>query len=210
MISPPSNRPLRCCTVCSVIWPAGSMIQMTRGLSPSVFTRSSRDSVAVAPSLANAWRGFGLASNTTHLCPAFINRRAMLPPIRPSPMMAICMCPLLKDLLFKRCVHRASQLGQARIDILEMDAQHAAVALNQDVEIAARLGRLHYAETVRVARNLDVIWIVACDLQEHSRIWTAFISLSGRMLKARPKAQTSRRPGMIAHLHAYPSQCFGM
>ena len=49
-----------------------------------------------------------------------------------------------------------------------MDAQRAAAALNQDIEIPARLCRLYYAKTVRVAGNLDVIRIAARNLQEYS------------------------------------------
>jgi hypothetical protein len=87
-----SNRLPKRSTVSSVIRPAGSITQTAHGFSPSAFTILSSDPTAVAPSSASFSRGLAFASKTTHSCPAFIRRRAMLPPIRPSPIMPICIC----------------------------------------------------------------------------------------------------------------------
>ena len=62
----------------------------------------------------------------------------------------------------------ASELRQPRIDILEMDAQRAATAFHQHLEITAGLRRLHDAETVGMAGHVDIGRIVAGDLQEHA------------------------------------------
>jgi hypothetical protein len=57
--------------------------------------------------------------------------------------MPICICfTPYKNALFERRINCARELRQSRIDILKMDAQRAAAALHQDVEVTAGLRRL--------------------------------------------------------------------
>src|SRR6516162_4249456 len=47
-----------------------------------------------APTIVPVARSFttaGVRSYTTHACPAFVRRRTMLPPMRPSPIIPSCM-----------------------------------------------------------------------------------------------------------------------
>src|SRR5664280_2778205 len=198
-------------TVSSVIRPAGSISQTARGFSLSALTRSSRDCTAVAPSFASASRGLALASNTTHWCPAFIKRRDILAPILPSPITPICICfAPYKNALFERRIHCAGKLRQARIDILEVNTQRAATALNQHLEVAAGLRGLHHAETVGMAGHVDVGWVIAGNLQEHAGIRAAFVGLPRRMLEARSEAEAGGGTGFVANARAHCSQRLGV
>src|ERR1700726_4910690 len=165
-ISPGSSRLPSRSTVSSVILPAGNMTHTPRGFSLSVFVTSSSERTAVAPSFASISRGLALASKTTQLCPAFIRRRAMLPPMRPNPMMPICMCLTPQKIdsenrSFERRVHGAAKLRQSGIDVFEVHAERAAIALDQDVEVAAGLRRLHHTERVGVTGHADIVRGVA-------------------------------------------------
>src|SRR2546430_2187707 len=77
-----------------------------------------------------------------------------------------------------------------------MYAQRAPAALGQHFKVAARLGGLHNSESIFLPRHGQVNRVVASDLQENSGVWSAFVSLPGRMQKARAKAETGR--------HAFP------
>src|SRR5208283_2304087 len=70
-----------------------------------------------------------------------------------------------------------------------MDPQRAPPVLDHGVEIAARLRVLHDAEGIGMAGNGDVLGLVAGDLQEDPRVWTALVSLSRRVLEARAETQ---------------------
>ena len=70
---------------------AGTIIQTARGV-PSFFAKSASEAAPTASSFASASTDFGKTSKTTHSCPARISRRTMLAPIRPSPIIPICMC----------------------------------------------------------------------------------------------------------------------
>ena len=65
-------------------------MQIARGFS-SLRTRSSSDEAAVAPCFARASVASGRRSYTTHACPPRIRRRTMPPPMRPRPIIPICM-----------------------------------------------------------------------------------------------------------------------
>src|SRR5665213_789217 len=136
-----SNRLPRRSTVSSVILPAGNITQTARGLSFNVWTTSSSDATAVAPSFASASRGLALASNTTQVCPAFIRRRDMLPPIFPNPIIPICIAAVLlsQNKLFECSLNGTAKLCQTRIDIFKMNTQRTTAALHQYLEVAARL-----------------------------------------------------------------------
>ena len=169
-------------------------------------TSSFSEADALAPSFASASRGFAVYVETTHWCPAFIRRRAMLPPMRPSPTMPICIVHSLQIALFERRIHGASQLGQALVDVLEMDAQRAAAAFHQHLEIPARLRSLHHAEAVVMAGHVDVGRVIAGDLQEHAGIRAALVGLPGRMLEARSEAEAGRGAGLVADARAHRGQ----
>jgi len=81
-------RPSSAVIVASVGSPAGSMTQKMRGLS-SLAATSSSEATATAPSCASFSPASALRSKATTSCPPRINRRAMLAPMRPSPMIAI-------------------------------------------------------------------------------------------------------------------------
>jgi hypothetical protein len=91
--SPFSIKPLSSTTVSSVGFPAGTITQAARGFF-NFPTRSFSELAGVAPALANSFTESALRAYTTHSCFPFISRRTMLPPMRPSPIIAICMsCP---------------------------------------------------------------------------------------------------------------------
>src|SRR5437667_3316508 len=90
MMSPDVIRAARSFTVCSVAWPAGTMIQTARGWF-SLASRSSSDSAPMAPSPTSVFTLSALTSQTTHSCPPPINRRTMLAPMRPRPIIPSCM-----------------------------------------------------------------------------------------------------------------------
>ena len=69
--------------------PAGIITQTARGRS-SLATKSSGLSAPTAPSPASPATASGFTSYTTHSCPSRINRRTMLAPIRPRPIIPSC------------------------------------------------------------------------------------------------------------------------
>ena len=82
---------------------------------------------------------------------------------------------------------------QPRRDIrTEMDAQRAAVALDEHLEIAARLRRLDDAERVALAGHRQVRGVVAGDLQEDAGVGAALVGLAGRVQEARAEAEAGR------------------
>src|SRR5262249_16189901 len=75
-----------------------------------------------------------------------------------------------------------------------MHAQDAPPALRQHFEIAARLRRLDDAEAVFVTRHIEIVSIVAGNLQEHPAVRPSFVGLSGRMEETRPEPDAGRHP----------------
>ena len=73
----------------SVIRPAGTIVHRTRG-GCSAATSSSKVDAGAAPCAASSVARRGSASYTTTLWPPRSSRCAMLPPILPSPSIAIC------------------------------------------------------------------------------------------------------------------------
>jgi hypothetical protein len=69
---------------------AGTINQIARGLSNS-FTSSASEDVPTAFSSANRSTAAGDLSKTTHWWPPSRSRRTILAPIRPSPIIPICM-----------------------------------------------------------------------------------------------------------------------
>ena len=87
-----------------------------------------------------------------------------------------------------------------------MDAQRAAAAFDQDVEVATGLRRLDHAEAVGMAGHVDIGRIVAGDLQEHAGVRPALVGLPGRMLETRPEAEAGGGAGFVADTRAHPGQ----
>src|SRR5450432_4116708 len=71
-----------------------------------------------------------------------------------------------------------------------MNAQGAAVAIRENLKIAASLSSFHNSESVFLPGYGEVGGIVAGDLQKHAGVWTALIGLSGGVQEARTEAQT--------------------
>src|SRR5207302_3639168 len=69
--------------------PAGTISQIARGVG-SLFTRSAIDEAPTASARANSSTAFGDVSKTTQWWPPARSRRAMLAPMRPSPIIPIC------------------------------------------------------------------------------------------------------------------------
>src|SRR6478735_8681757 len=84
-----------------------------------------------------------------------------------------------------------------------MHAQSAPPPLRQNLEIAARLRCLHDSEGVLLAGNRELHRIVARDLQEDPSVGPAFVGLTGRMQKTRPKPEAGRNVLAIAHRVAH-------
>src|SRR5215467_3359454 len=88
MMSPRSKRVARSSTVCCT-FAAGTIIHATRGLF-SFAENSSRDRAAMAPSFASCSTAAAFTSYTTHSWPPRSSRRTILAPMRPRPIMPIC------------------------------------------------------------------------------------------------------------------------
>src|SRR5581483_4917632 len=117
-----------------------------------------------------------------------MSRREIFPPMRPSPMMPICMG---RSPLCERAFDRRFERGKSGIQIAaEMNAQRAPLALKENAEIAARLRRLDDAEARAMARNGKVVGVVGRDLQKHAAVRAAFVGLPGGMQKTRAEFQT--------------------
>src|SRR6185437_5879463 len=211
MMSPLASRPPSVSTVSSVIFPAGSMTHTTRGFSASALATASKEGDAVAPSFASSSRDLAFTSKTTQPCPACISRRHMLPPMRPKPMTPICMSfTPNKNQLTNRPFNSLRQLRQSGVDILEMNAQGAAAALDQNIKITARLRRLHHAEAISVAGHIEIGRVIARDLQEDPGVGPAFVCLAGRMQETRAEAKTSAGACAVPQARASGSQLFRM
>ena len=127
----------------------------------------------------------------------------MFAPIRPSPIMPICIDGSLSErecsdaAPVRHCagVSGASSTRRARVSrpaatsVAEMDAERPAAALGEHREVAARLRRLDDAEGVRCPGTARSRGVVAGDLQEHARVRSALVGLAGRVQEARPEAE---------------------
>src|ERR1022692_565991 len=181
-----------------VSWPskpstaaAGTISQTARG-GFRLLTKSSSDAAPRAPSAETSLTRAASRSSTTHSCPLCSKRRTRLAPMRPSPTMPSCMSDGPS--------HQFRQLAQASRHVRpEMDAEGPPPAVRQHLEIAARLGGLHRAERVRLARDREIVGIVAGDLQEHAAVRPALVGLSGGVQEARSEAETGGHLLPVAH-----------
>src|SRR6185437_4452524 len=144
-----------------------------------------------------------------------MSRRTMLAPMRPKPIMPICICwvppsfgefriiALMLSLSGSACkksccesnessANNAVQIRKSAGHVFaEMDAKSAAIAFGKDGEITAGLRRFHDTKGVFPAGNGQIHSVVASDLQKHTAVWAAFVSLSRGMQKARAETETS-------------------
>src|SRR6266550_4755260 len=84
-----------------------------------------------------------------------------------------------------------------------MSAKRAPAALDEDLEVPARLCCLHHTEAVTPARDLQVERVVAGDLEEHAAVRTALVGLSGRVQEAGTEADTGCDAPAVAHQPAH-------
>src|SRR2546421_7953667 len=87
-----------------------------------------------------------------------------------------------------------------------MRPQRAAPTFAEHCKISACLRSFYNSERVFLMRHRQVVSIVASDLEKHSTVWTAFVSLAGRVKKARAKAQAGRNLLCISHDFAHSLQ----
>ena len=80
-----------------------------------------------------------------------------------------------------------------------MRPKRAPAALEQHIEIAARLRRFHHAEARAMRRDRQILGVVRGDLQKHAAVRPAFVGLAGRMQKARAEFETGRDMAPVAH-----------
>ena len=97
-------------------------------------------------------------------------------------------------------LNRGLQSCQARLQIAaEMHPQCPSATVGEHLEIPARLGCLDDSERVFLSWNRQFDGVAAGYLQKHSAVWSAFVSLSSGVEKARTEAQTGRHVLLIAH-----------
>src|SRR5580704_6169572 len=152
-----------------------------------------------------------------------MRRRVIFAPMRPRPTIPNCMLhsfdcdasrpsgvtPALCEKLTQCCLNRRCELPQSRAYIApQMHPQRATTPFGQYLEIPARLRRLHHPECVLLLRHRQLDGVVACDLQEDARIWSAFVGLTRGMQKSRSKAQAGRYMLFVAHTMSQRLQHF--
>ncbi len=80
-----------------------------------------------------------------------------------------------------------------------MNAQSAAAALCENREIAAGLRGFYDAKSVFLARDRQVLCIIACNLKENPRVGTPLVGLSCGVQKARSETQNGGDFFFVAH-----------
>src|SRR5690606_16362861 len=183
-------------TTASVAAPAGTMDHTARGAS-SAPASPERSSTARAPASTSGAAEDGSRSYTTTSWPAASRRRAMLAPMRPSPIIAICIIMSLR--ISEGDGHHRVEGREAALDVVQVHAQRATPAVRQHAEVAARLRRLHHAERVAPAGHGQIDGIVAGHLQEHPGVRAALVGLAGGVEEARAEAEARGHAPRVAH-----------
>ena len=156
----------------------------------------------VAPSFAIAATAVGTQVRHRRTCGRPASGAAtMLAPIRPRPTIPSCMWSILADRTTDADRAARLRLAQWRLDDdlverlepgahvgAQMHAQRATPAIDEHLEVAARLRRLHDAEGVPRARHGRSRGVVAGDLQEDAGVGAALVGLSRRVQEARTEA----------------------
>src|SRR5579872_5255630 len=115
----------------------------------------------------------------------------MLPPMRPSPTIPICILNVLRSDLCKRLFGHIAEYGEARLNIPpDMRAQHAPMSFNKNAEITAGLSSLDDSKACVTSGNIEILLIIGGDLQKYAGIRPALIRLAGGMQEPRPKFQS--------------------
>ncbi len=188
--------------VVSVILPAGNITQAARGFS-SLLTKSSSDRVATAPSAAERRRRLsGPCRKRPSVCPCFISRRTMLPPIRPRPIMPSCMAYLPSD---NASVIAASSIV-ARPDARSplMCTRNARRPRSVSTSKSPRAcAALMTPKLALLAGYRQILVVVGGDLQEHAAVGAALVGLSGGMQEARAEFGAGRDMAFVAHRQAH-------
>src|SRR5436309_13497315 len=91
-----------------------------------------------------------------------------------------------------------------------MDTQGPPLAFRQHLKISTRLRGFHNAESVFLSRHRQVSSVIAGDLQEHSAVRPAFVSLSSGVQKTRAKTEACRDTFAVAHSMAHLLQALFM
>src|SRR5262249_2493568 len=120
----------------------------------------------------------------------------MLPPMRPRPITPICM----SNLAIERRLQRRQASGNLAGNV---NVQGAPAALEQDIEITARLRSFDHAETGAMPRNRQIFAVIGGDLQEYAAVRPALVSLPGRMQKSRAEFETGCNATTVAHDKAH-------
>src|SRR5215813_7012116 len=122
----------------------------------------------------------------------------MLAPIRPRPIIPSCIlsAPKLRIVrgntagILDCLLHGLRKRVQAGLQILaEVDAQSAAAAFGENVEVAASLRGFHDTKRIFLAGDCHVGGVVAGNLQEDAAVWAALVGLSRGVQKARAEAE---------------------
>src|SRR6266702_7182184 len=132
----------------------------------------------------------------------------MLPPIRPSPTIPICIVTLRSG---QRPPDRSLERGKAGLDIApEMHAERAPTAFGEHLEVGARLRGLHDPEACAVSRDRQVLGVVRGDLEKDAVVGPAFVGLAGRMQETGTEAETGCDPPPVAQSEPQLLQCVDM
>ena len=87
-------------------------------------------------------------------------------------------------------MHGLGKRFEAGLQILaEMDAEGAAAAFSEDIEVTASLRGLYGAERVFLIGHGEVGSIVAGDLEKYAAVGATFVSLSCGMQKSRAETE---------------------
>ena len=89
------------------------------------------------------------------------------------------------------CRDQIAQPVQTRANILpQMHSQRSPPPICEHRKITARLRGLHHAERILLLRHLQICRLITGDLQKHTGIWAALVSLAGAVQKRGPKPST--------------------
>src|ERR1700758_3848068 len=80
-----------------------------------------------------------------------------------------------------------------------MDTQGSAIALGQDLEIAAGLGGFYNTKRILLAGHREIGLVVAGDLEEDSGVGAAFVRLAGGMQEAWAESETRGHAFLVAN-----------
>src|SRR5215469_3542958 len=128
----------------------------------------------------------------------------MLPPIRPRPITAICM-------VSRECfVDGGAQGFEPALDVVEMQADGAAAAFVEHLEIAERLHQLYRGEIKPLVFQRNLLAPLAGDGQEHALIWPSLVGLPGRMKVTRPEARYGGGLSGVTHFATHGIDDFFM